>query len=324
MEIRNPGPVLMDLQSSILGFNGSMGQYLTRNPAQSAGPGLDGVQNFNVPVSVLPVALSELGIRSMLLDSAFDPGPLQQLDEKHGLRIALALPEHPAHGLVRKEMLALFGKCRTVCFDDWSLVSGASKLWNLLLVEVFSALESAQREVIFYLGETSEFQSSQVEEALQVMAAFASFGAVTLALNEQEAMRLWMLINGFGQSDVEQLQSPGTSGKRYFSIFRTVGVSQLLIYSSNQARLFSDQEQFVFYRKLVDESLELGKDARQHFIAGLAMGIQMNLSWTHCIALGLVVFGSSGVYSQHNSLVQEYIRDWLSDLQRPEHMYLYQ
>ncbi|WPU95742.1 hypothetical protein SNE25_09450 [Mucilaginibacter sabulilitoris] len=114
--------------------------------------------------------------------------------------------------------------------------------------------------------------------------------------------------------------------KKYFSIFRTMDIANLLIYSANDAIFYADDQQFVLSRKKVDHHVEIASNARQNFIAGYSMGLLMRLEMAHCIALGLIVFGSLGELKPgpEQKNLYTYIQNWLWDLQKTEEIQLYQ
>jgi hypothetical protein len=103
-------------------------------------------------------------------------------------------------------------------------------------------------------------------------------------------------------------------------------VDQLLIYSVNDALVYSEDQQFVLTRKVVDYNIEIAKDARDNFIAGFTIGLILQLDIRYCIALGLIVFGSRG---ENNSSPDKddllaYIEKWIIDLYKDDVISLYQ
>jgi hypothetical protein len=99
-----------------------------------------------------------------------------------------------------------------------------------------------------------------------------------------------------------------------------------LIYSADDAILYSEEQQFVLLRKIVDHRIEIGKYARDNFIAGFSIGLLLNLDISHCIALGLIVFGAYGENTEtpDQSALLAYIERWIADLDKPESINLYQ
>jgi len=330
MEIKNTGPVLASLLQMMQNSTVSENIYLNgpdndMEPAPSS-PGLR-VNALGVNEAPLPAILTLLGIRSITLNAGHDFSSLEKL--------TVTLPPAEVEQYlwtffkdptVINELRSLFSNCRTIAFDDWADFSGASNLWDGLLTDVIEPLSKTDMEFIFYLGDPISKLSFQVDEAIELICNFSSYGQVTFALDESEALRLWMVLNGVNPEVSLPAQTPADLKKKFFSIFRIMNIARLLIYSANDAILFSKDEQFILTRKKVEHHIEIGLNARQNFIMGFSIGLLKQLDVAHCIALGLIVFGSYGemktIPTQADLLA--YIQKWIEDLQKPETMYLYQ
>jgi len=330
MEIKNTGPILSDLLTAIHGFNAEEHVYVSRRisedqPATSA-PGLT-LGAFGIRELPLPGILDILGIRSLTFNSIHDLEALFRLDV---IAPATVMEKHVWEFFkddeVIKDLQSVFNNCRTIAFDDWATVSGASVLWDGLLTDVIKPLGKTDLEFIFYLGDPMQKLSFEVDEILDIISAFSLHGKVTFALDENEAIRLWMILNGVQAGTEIAEQASLDLKKKYFSIFRTMNVANLLIYSANDAIVYSDDQQFALSRKKVDQSIEIASDARQNFIGGYCIGVLMGLDIGHCIALGLIVFGSHGELKSCPELndLYAYIQSWIEDLEKPEDMRLYQ
>jgi|GEM_PF-589151 len=330
MEIKNTGPILTDLLTAIHSFNDEAYVYVSRSiseeqPAPTT-PGTS-LSAFGIRESQMPDILYILGIRSLTLGSIHDLEPLFRLNlnfpaaemEKH-------VREFFKDDDVIKELQLLFNNCRTIAFDDWASLSGASVLWDGLLTDVIKPLGNTDLEFIFYLGDPTKKLSFEVDEILDIISAFSVHGKVTFALDENEAIRLWMILNGVQQGTEVAEQSSADLKKKYFSIFRTMNVTRLLIYSANDAIVYSEGEQFVLSRKKVAQNIEIASDARQNFITGYSIGVLMRLDIGHCIALGLIVFACLGELKStpERKDLCGYIQNWMQDLEKPEQIQLYQ
>lgn len=330
MQIKNADPVLVNLLKTLQNFESPENIYFSRLKSGDSNPlnQFDLRQNMlGINEQTLPEFLQMLGIRSLTLKASFDLSPLFALN--------FTIPnQQPVRGMwsdikneeIVKELQLLFLNCSTVAFDDWANVVGASDLWEGLFSDVFKPIRRNDLEFIFYFGDSSEKRSFQVDMALDLIGTFSNRGKVTLALDEGEAIKLWMMLNGIQAETPAADYGSANLKKKYFSIFRSVNIARLLIYSANAAVLYSSDDQFSISRKLVDYSAEISKDARQNFIEGFSIGLLMGLDAVHCLALGLCVFGA---YSEPDakpdkqSLIS-YIQKWMSDLDKSDDIYLYQ
>lgn len=330
LEVVNVRPILTELQSKIQTLNGAGNVYLDRLRAQHTTTPFQAnfqMDMFGVSDHVLPNILQFLGIRSITLNESHD---LTKLDSLTFDTTQIASEQYSWHYFrnrsVISELQALFKNCQIIAFDDWARLVGASDLWTGLLFDVIRPIQKHDLEFIFYLGDPQHKLTIQVDEAVDIISSFSTYGHVTLALDEGEALNLWKIFNGF-HSDTTKLEETFLDLKRkYISLYRTMSITRLLVYSANEAIVLSKNEHFVLARHRVPQSIELAPDARQNFIAGYCIGILFKLDVAHCIALGLIVFGTTGELNsspaRQDLLV--YIDRWIEDLQQPDTIYLYQ
>lgn len=328
LEILNPGPILTDLRVQLQAFSVSQGCYLgrKRRSPDVAGAGFL-VNPLGVRESALPEILHLLGIRSVTLYDRQDLEPLRRLSEQ-ATRLSIDADKRAflMSEAVSSVLQPFLRNCRTVAFHDWAKLAGASELWRTLLQDVLKPVGKQGTEFIFYLGDPLDKRTVQVEEAIDIIMGFSGYGQVTVALDEEEAISLWMVLNGVhAYSDVANQTFPDLK-RKYISIFRTIDIDRLLVYSATQAILFTRQTQLLLVRRKVAPALEIAAEAREHFIEGFCIGFIRQLDVVRCLALGLIVFGSrseKGADLNQNALIG-YIDQWADDLQERETMYLYQ
>ncbi|MFS2186783.1 hypothetical protein ACCC92_08900 [Mucilaginibacter sp. Mucisp84] len=328
MEIKNTAPVLTNLlqivESGLLSENIYL--TLTDEGSEQSLSGLR-INKLGVTEAPLPEILKLLGIRSITLNASHDFTGLSKL--------TVTLPPAEVEQYlwtffkdetVIAELRSLFSNCRTIAFDDWAAITDASNLWNGLLAEVIRPLGKKDLEFVFYLGDPGNKLSFQVDEAIDLISEFSHHGQVTFALEASEAMKLWMVLNGVNPDTPLEGQTPSDLNKKYFSIYRTMDVSRLLIYSADNAILFSSDQQFVLSRKKVEHHIEISANARQDFIAGFSIGLLKHLDIAHCIALGLIVFGCYGEFNSKPGQqdLSLYIQNWIKDLEKPDSIHLYE
>jgi len=325
MEINNIGPILGNLSAKIKNVPDLGYTYLRRPRNENVGPEGPMKNALGVVEFPLPAILIALGIRSMTLEGSPDLMSLYDL--------TVTLPAETVQGqwvyykdeAVLAALREVFQKCSTVSFDDWSHMAGASDLWEGLLRDVIRPVGKNDIEFIFYLGDAMRKLWFEVDEALDIISAFSKHGNVTFALDENEAVKLWMVLNGVHQETLTG-QTNTDLKKKYFSVFRTMSIARLVIYSATNVIVFSEAKQFVLSRRLVDERVEIGPDARRDFIAGYSTGFLMDYEPAHCVALGLIVFGAAGELQadpEQKDLLA-YIDRWIADLNKPDAIYLYQ
>lgn len=330
LQIVNPGPILTDLKMQLQERAVSQHTYL-RHPTASGSPDFSvwdfGINPLGIRESALPEVLQLMGIRSLTLNVKQDLSPLYRLsggiprtgNEEDKWRYLTS-------GKVTNVLQPFLRNCRAIAFHDWASLSGASGLWSSLLHGAVRPVGTQRPEFIFYLGDPLTRRSFQVEEAIGIIADFSEFGQVTVALDEDEAIKLWMVLNGVHEYGSVVNQNFPDLKRKFVSIFRTINIDRLLVYSATQAMLFTRHTQLLLARKKVASTFEIAPEAREHFIEGFCLGLARQMDIVRCLALGLIVFGSrsemgSGAARQG---FFDYIDRWTDDLQKQEIMYLYQ
>lgn len=335
LEILNPGPILKDLKIQLQGPAVSPNIYL-RLPTDSGSPDFSiwdfGINPLGIRESALPKVLQQIGIRSLTLNAIQDLRPLHRLsggvphtgNDADKWRYLMS-------DAVTNVLQPLIRNCRAIAFHDWASLSGASELWNSLLADAIRPVGTQGLEFIFYLGDSLTRSSFQVEEAIDIIADFSAYGQVTIVLDEDEAIKLWMVLNGVHNYNSVINQTFPDLKRKFVSIFRTINIDRLLVYSATQAMLFTHPTQLLLTRKKVASTFEIVPEAREHFIKGFCMGLARQMDIVRCVALGLIVFGSrseTGSSAQYFDATRqrlfEYIDQWVDDLQQQEIMYLYQ
>lgn len=330
LEILNPGPILTDLKVQLREPGVSPHSYL-RRPTASGSPDFSvwdfGINPLGIRESALPEVLQLMGIRSVTLNNTQDLSPLHRLssgiphngNDQDKWRYLMS-------DAVAKVLQSFIRNCRAIAFHDWASLAGASDLWKSLLRGAIRSVGTQGLEFIFYLGDPLTRRSFQVEEAIDIIADFSEYGQVTIALDEDEAIKLWMVLNGVHEYGSVVNQTFPDLKRKFVSIFRTINIDRLLVYSATQAMLFTRHTQLLLARKKVASTFEIAPEAREHFIEGFCMGLVRQMDIVRCLALGLIVFGSRsemGPGAARQGLL-DYIDQWSDDLQQQEIMYLYQ
>jgi hypothetical protein len=327
VEVKNVLPILTDLVEAIGNFNNSQNIYLSRTYDSSIPESGILKKAFGIKEAKLPDFLTDLGVRSLTLGSPYPEDTLSG----YTFAIEDGGSKRDKWSEIKSEKLVadlseLFRSCRTIAFNDWTNVTNSSDLWSGLLSDVIRPLQKNDLDFIFYLGDPAEKLFYQVDEILDIISEFSKHGRVTFCLDQSEAVKLWMVLNGEHPYSAPRSFTQGDLKRKYFSIYRTMAVDQLLIYSANDALVYCEDQPFMLTRKIVDHNIEVAKDARDNFVAGFTVGLILQLTIKYCIALGLIVFGSHG---ENNSNPDKgdllaYTEKWIIDLNNNNIISLYQ
>lgn len=189
-----------------------------------------------------------------------------------------------------EELRKLFSRSRVIPFSDWADVHQAADLWYGLLADVIRPLARNDWEFIFYLGNPAGSHFFEVDEILDVMGSFTRSGNVTLALDEHEAWSLWAILFGGKSAPEFDTRDPDARG-RYRTIFQTLDVLRLIVYSETHGVLIMEGSYFDLTRPPVAAHTH-NVHERANFIEGYALGLKTGLEPAHCLALGIATSAS--------------------------------
>ena len=213
-----------------------------------------------------------------------------------------------------EDLQTLFTNCQIMSFADWSDIYGATDLWDGLLRDVIKPLRKKNFEFVFYLGNPAKKSAFEVDEILDIIGDYSLYGLVTLVLDEGEADKLWLVLNGY---DPNKSLSPlllCSPEERNLSIFNTVNINHLLINFTDHILSISRQGRFELVYKVHDNA-SIANYAKNNFNAGYSLGLQLQLELSQCAALGLAVSGSyreNGICPDRSALLL-YIKKWMAE-----------
>ena len=271
--------------------------------------------------SVSPAFITAFGIRSLALNVRTQglTFPGLPFTTPGNQNISRCKWQRYKNEVIIEELKSLFTNCPIISFADWSDTDGASSLWDGLLSDVIKPLHKKDFEFIFYLGDPTKSLVQEVDEILDIISNFSLYGRVTLVLDEEEASRLWMALNGYGTGiPVSAVKLP-CQGEQCLSIFNTMKIDHLLVCSVDKALSFSRQTQF----ELADRphhTARTTKEVRNHFNTGYSLGLRLRWEIPRCVALGLAVSGSykENGGSPDRSALLSYIKQWMAEAGQPD------
>jgi len=128
----------------------------------------------------------------------------------------------------------------------------------------------------------------ETDEILDIISEYSSYGKAPLVLDETEADRLWSIVNGWNPGSTHISYKSQRAIEKYLSIFNTIRIDFLVIFSVNRTILLSREQRFEFAGRSLNNA-NASKFAKDCFDAGYQLGLLLKLKITHCIALGLTI-----------------------------------
>jgi len=275
------------------------------------------VEYQGIGQSIPPEFFERFGIRSLTLNT-FE-GRLKLSEGIFGNAERNSTTQYKWHDFktdaIIEDLKVLFRNCQIIPFANWSNVYRASDLWYGLLSDVIKPINKRDFDFIFYLGDPTKRLIFEVDEILDIISEFSLYGRVTFVLDEGEAIKLWALLNGKNPETSFLKIDPLDLKNKYLSIFNTMNVEHLVIYSDDHAMLFSKQHHFEIARH-VSDNVQVTNDLRDSFCAGYGLGLQRHLAISHCIALGMTVSGAYAEYgtTPDKEALLSYLKKWIAEV----------
>ena len=285
------------------------------------------VRNFNIPVDLYldqigkPAVLNgfweRLGIRDILSNTYQDSTGIEACWYVENSKTGNAAVRWNSlkNGAVIEGLRTLISNCSIIRFADWAKTDDASGFWDGLFSDVIKPLNKRDLEFIFQLGDVSKKLVFEVDEFLDIMGDYASYGKVTLMLDEQEADQLWNRLNGKASYATSAgYRSPGAKEKHLF-LFNTMSIDVLLVHGGNQVVLLSRDGQFDFTGRLLNR-INIPGYNRDCFNDGYQLGLLLRLELPYCIALGMAISGACATQAPipDTKVLLSYIEDWIGEL----------
>ena len=137
-----------------------------------------------------------------------------------------------------RQFVAIFSSWPVIEFPDWAGESNASDFWDGLYTDVVKPLKKRDLQFVFRLGDVSKRLSFEIDEALDIMGDYATYGKVLLKLDCREADNLWGKLNGYNAVSLCDFGSP-QARERYLFLFNTMSIDLLLVVDGSRTLQFS-------------------------------------------------------------------------------------
>lgn len=288
-----------------------LNEHVALNPFQ---PGA-GSASLQMKESIPARFWERLGIRHLVSDSlqnkpAIESDPENDQDKNDQ---APSNWDAPKNTLLIEELKQVLSGCQLIQFASWAKMNNASDCWDELFSDVIKPLNKRTFEFIFQLGDATRHQVFEVDEILDIMSSYSTYGRVSLILSNKEADQLYTLLNGrapFGSVFGNRTDS---TREKYQFLFNTMNVHVLLIRYSNSVVLCTKDGQFDLAGKSLDH-LPFPEYTSDAFNAGYQLGLLLRLDIAHAVALALAFSGASiehGYIPGSKELIA-FLNDWVT------------
>jgi hypothetical protein len=209
-------------------------------------------------------------------------------------------------------------KCKLFALVDWANLPEATDLWQGFLEDIIKPRGKQEQFFLFDLCDPSKKSVQQIDEVLDLISDFSAYGKVTLGMNENEANKIWMALNGYDHATGKQdIEIPSLQTVGYF-IYRAMDIDTLLIHPVDCTLVFKDQNKFkkqsvIEMKGNVVTEPNVLTGGGDNLNAGYCLGLLNGFEVHHCMLLGMAASGAyvkSGVSPSVKDIV-EYIEQWI-------------
>lgn len=198
--------------------------------------------------------------------------------------------------------------CTLFALVDWANIPHATDIWKGFLTDVILPLGKKDKLFLFDLCDPSKKSRQEIEKVLDLMIEYSAYGKVTLGLNENEAVKIWLALTG---GDVRGANVSIPSLKEIGSLlFQRMNVETLLIHPVDRVLLFQREGAIEIEGRVVTEPKVL-TGGGDNLNAGYCLGRLLKLDIRQCMVLGMA---ASGAYIQNG--ISPTIHDVVSYLEK--------
>ncbi len=191
---------------------------------------------------------------------------------------------------------------------DWANLPHATSIWQLFHEKIIRRMGRKDNYFMFDLCDPSKKTAQEIDEVIDLISDFSSYGNVTLGLNENETNKIWMALTGSAETEIPSLEIAA----RF--IYQAMNIDTLLIHPIDRTLVVTNsmstkavprstrkaiQKPFVFEMKgnvvMKPKVLTGGGD---NLNAGYCLGLLAGYEIHYCMLLGMA---ASGAYIQNGN-----------------------
>jgi len=253
--------------------------------------------------------------------SVANPGESQALEFEDGKIILSELGSYKEYNwkaikdkIDLTQLQLKVNQCELIALVDWANIPFASDIWKGFLEDVITPLGKKNNLFLFDICDPSKKSRKEIEEVLDLISGYSNYGKVTLGVNENEATKLWLVLQG-KDTDRTTLEVPFLNQVGSF-IYQRMSLETLLIHPIDRTLVFQKAGNTELMGRLVKTPKVL-TGGGDNLNAGYCLGVLLRLEIAQCMLLGMAASGAyiqKGLSPDINTLIS-YLKIWQSELQ---------
>lgn len=210
-----------------------------------------------------------------------------------------------------------FTESRLMAFVDWANLPHGNELWRSFLDEVVVPRGASATDKLFFfdLCDPTKRSADDIRQALSIVAAYGPFGNTVLGMNENEARRIYLALQGHSPADTIRLTDTPDLLRVGLFIREQTGIPTVLIHPTDRCLVASESGVQEWPGRLVPQPKVLtggGDNLNAGFCFALLNGFDTN----EAMMLGMATSGAyiQNGYSPDPADLQAYLRLWLGEM----------
>ncbi|CAD5265221.1 MULTISPECIES: hypothetical protein [unclassified Imperialibacter] len=218
------------------------------------------------------------------------------------------------HTEVFDQLKRVVKKAELFALVDWARLPFASSIWRGFLEDMIKATGKKDALFFFHIGDPYKIPRKKIGQMVELIDEFAAFGKVTVSLNQQEASKLWLVLNGYEPTqDQTKVKIPAMSEMARF-IFRVFDIDAVIV-RSRETTFVAYDEGIIEVSGSKVETPKVLMGGGDNFNAGYCLGLLEGMNRRQCALLGTAASGAfiQNGYSPCIEDVIEYLKTWADE-----------
>lgn len=202
-----------------------------------------------------------------------------------------------------------------IAFTEWDKSPDACELADAFLHKVVKPSGKRNFRFLFDFADVANKSVFEVDEILDVVSCFSSYGKVMFCVHEDVATKVWLVLRGYEVNkpfDVKEIPDISEIG---LSIFNAMNIECLIVYSLTRTHMVINRHVFEMNGRWIEHQVP-SRFVGDNHSAGILIGTLMGLPNEHCMLLGLATMGA---YMQNESSpdipdVLMYLSQWIDEI----------
>lgn len=210
-----------------------------------------------------------------------------------------------------------FAESQLMAFVDWANLPHGNELWQGFLDEVVAPAAASTTDKLFFfdLCDPTKRSAHDIREALSIVAAYAPFGNTVLGMNENEARRIYLALQGHSPADTVRLAETPDLLRIGLFIREQTGIPTIMIHPTDRCLVASESGVQEWPGRLVPQPKVL-TGGGDNLNAGFCFALLNGFDTDEAMVLGMA---TSGAYIQNGCSpspadLQVYLTLWLGEV----------